>query len=31
MPLQPHMKLLSVDDHLIEHPKVWHDRLPEKF
>jgi predicted TIM-barrel fold metal-dependent hydrolase len=24
------MKLLSVDDHLIEHPLVWQDRLPEK-
>ena len=31
MPLQPHMKLLSVDDHLIEHPKVWTDRLPSKY
>ena len=30
MPLQPYMKLLSVDDHLIEHPKVWTDRLPSK-
>ncbi|MCW2912381.1 MAG: amidohydrolase, partial [Actinomycetia bacterium] len=27
MPLQPWMKLVSVDDHLIEHPRVWHDRL----
>lgn len=31
MPLQPWMKLLSVDDHLIEHPRVWSDRLPSKF
>ena len=31
MPLQDHMKLISVDDHLIEHPNVWQDRLPEKF
>lgn len=31
MPLQPWMKLLSVDDHLIEHPRVWTDRLPRKF
>lgn len=31
MPLQPWMKLLSVDDHLIEHPRVWTDRLPKKF
>jgi hypothetical protein len=27
-PLQPSMKLISVDDHLIEHPGVWSDRLP---
>jgi predicted TIM-barrel fold metal-dependent hydrolase len=27
MPLQDHMKLVSVDDHLIEHPRVWADRL----
>jgi hypothetical protein len=26
MPLQPWMKLISVDDHLIEHPLVWEDR-----
>jgi hypothetical protein len=25
------MKLVSVDDHLIEHPMVWQDRLPEKY
>ena len=31
MPLQASMKLLSVDDHLIEHPRVWTDRLPSKF
>jgi hypothetical protein len=31
MPLQPAMKLISVDDHLIEHPKVWTDRLPQKY
>ena len=31
MPLQPYMKLLSVDDHLIEHPEVWADRLPSKY
>ncbi|MGO9099209.1 MAG: hypothetical protein ACLP9Y_07115 [Mycobacterium sp.] len=23
MPLQLHMKQIPVDDHLIEHPKVW--------
>jgi predicted TIM-barrel fold metal-dependent hydrolase len=22
------MKIISVDDHLIEHPRVWQDRLP---
>jgi len=31
MPLQPHMKLISVDDHIIEHGRVWQDRLPAKF
>jgi predicted TIM-barrel fold metal-dependent hydrolase len=31
MPLQDYMKILSVDDHLIEHPRVWQDRLPAKF
>lgn len=31
MPLQDHMKILSVDDHLIEHPRVWTDRLPQKY
>jgi len=31
MPLQPSMKLLSVDDHLIEPPHVWTDRLPKKY
>lgn len=31
MPLQAHHKLISVDDHIIEHPRVWQDRLPEKF
>ena len=25
------MKLLSVDDHLIEPPHVWSDRLPKKY
>lgn len=28
MPLQDHMQILSVDDHLIEHPRVFVDRLP---
>ncbi|MET0145996.1 MAG: amidohydrolase family protein [Ilumatobacteraceae bacterium] len=27
MPLQEHMKLISVDDHVVEHPMVWQDRL----
>jgi len=31
MPLQDHMHLVSVDDHLIEPPNVWSDRLPKKY
>ncbi len=31
MALQPGMKLISTDDHLIEHPRVWLDRLPRKY
>ena len=31
MPLQDHMQLISTDDHLIEHPKLWTDRLPARF
>ncbi|ETD33306.1 amidohydrolase family protein [Williamsia sp. D3] len=31
MPLEEHMQLVSVDDHLIEHPNVWQDRLPRKY
>ncbi|MFC1405252.1 MULTISPECIES: amidohydrolase family protein [Streptacidiphilus] len=31
MPLQDHMQIISVDDHLIEHPRVFSDRLPKKF
>lgn len=31
MPLQDHMQLISTDDHLIEHPKLWTDRLPTRF
>ncbi|WP_299950576.1 amidohydrolase family protein [uncultured Modestobacter sp.] len=31
MPLQDHHQIISVDDHLIEHPRVWQDRLPEKY
>ncbi len=29
MPLQDYMQLISVDDHIIEHPRVWTDRLPK--
>jgi predicted TIM-barrel fold metal-dependent hydrolase len=28
VPLQDHMQLISTDDHVIEHPRVWTDRLP---
>ena len=28
MPLQDHMRLISTDDHVVEHPRVWLDRLP---
>ena len=31
MPLQDDVQIISVDDHVIEHPNVWQDRLPEKF
>ncbi len=31
MPLQDDMQIVSVDDHLVEHPRVWQDRLPDKF
>ena len=31
MPLRDYMQIVSVDDHLVEHPRVWQDRLPEKF
>ncbi|WP_017936738.1 amidohydrolase family protein [Nocardioides sp. Iso805N] len=31
MPLQDYMHIISVDDHLIEHPRVWSDRLPSKY
>jgi len=31
MPLQDWMQLVSVDDHLIEPPHVWRDRLPKKY
>jgi predicted TIM-barrel fold metal-dependent hydrolase len=28
MPLQRDMKIISVDDHVVEHPNLWQDRLP---
>ena len=31
MPLQDHMQIISVDDHLIEHPRVFTDRLAAKY
>lgn len=31
MPLQDTHQIVSVDDHLIEHPRVWQDRLPQKY
>ncbi|EIV91588.1 amidohydrolase family protein [Frankia sp. QA3] len=31
MPLRDTHQIVSVDDHLVEHPKVWLDRLPAKF
>ena len=24
-------KIISVDDHVVEPPHVWQDRLPEKY
>jgi predicted TIM-barrel fold metal-dependent hydrolase len=31
MPLTDEMQLVSVDDHLVEHPNLWQDRLPMKY
>jgi len=31
MPLQDHMRLVSVDDHAIEGPDVWTSRVPKKY
>lgn len=31
MPLQDHHQIISVDDHLIEHPRVWQDRVPARL
>jgi len=31
MPLKPHMKLVSTDDHIIEPPDLWTSRLPARY
>jgi len=31
MPLTGDVQIVSVDDHVIEHPNVWQDRLPAKY
>ena len=31
MPLPKDVQIVSVDDHVIEHPNVWQDRLPAKY
>jgi len=31
MPLRDWMEIFSVDDHVIEHPRVWLDRLPAMY
>ena len=31
MPLRDDMKIISTDDHVVEHPNVWQDRLPERL
>ncbi|WP_024795301.1 amidohydrolase family protein [Tomitella biformata] len=31
MPLQKHHQIVSVDDHLVEHPRVWQDRVPARM
>jgi predicted TIM-barrel fold metal-dependent hydrolase len=31
MPLQDYMRLISVDDHVVEPPNVWAERLPSKY
>ena len=31
MPLQKDVQIVSVDDHVIEHPNVWQDRLANRF
>ena len=29
--LTPDTQIVSVDDHVIEHPQVWLDRMPAKY
>ena len=29
--LEDFPKIISVDDHVVEPPHVWQDRLPEKY
>jgi predicted TIM-barrel fold metal-dependent hydrolase len=31
MPLQESHQIVSVDDHLVEHPRVWQDRIPARY
>ena len=31
VPLEDFPKIISVDDHVVEPPHVWQDRLPEKY
>lgn len=31
MPMPEDVQIVSVDDHVIEHPNVWQDRLPAKY
>ena len=31
MPLPEDVQIISVDDHVIEHPRVWLDRMPAKY
>jgi predicted TIM-barrel fold metal-dependent hydrolase len=31
MPLPDDAQIISVDDHVVEHPRVWLDRVPSKF
>jgi predicted TIM-barrel fold metal-dependent hydrolase len=31
MPLRDEHQIVSVDDHLVEHPRVWQDRVPARM